>query len=486
MNPVLIIVPILLLQGCANAAKEEQPVAAQSAAQEVRSAWEKATKPLVITVENDIPGLDKLGVWATLRDATPEEAQAFAGATFKRKDAEFVSDNPNAVTADTMPEVAVCWPPCVAQNVSLTQPFNEHLYGKGLTTALQSSMALLQIVTESNDLHDVLEGLKVYGDGLAVAGTYQPYKGQWSELLIGGYLEATDADYLMGNGREHNIYCVSTNSACPVTIFAKVNGRELSVKTELPPMTAGSMVRLNLRKDGSTLKITNSWVATKRPLTVEKVCPVDTVKCGHFLRRDGYVVAQRDSLCVAMVIETDSKHGKAVALADCDGIYSFGQSSGRYFATIDGRRTEGKINPTRHDNVAEDARIVYEPKTVFAKGSALYEKDGAMLTGALLRGFTSPSDEATLATKPMLMEVQRHPAAYVPSVAEWAQLYYFYNPLKGDYSWIESLPQPSGEYLTSSESSASTIYLFDFDNGVVTGSSSRQYTKAKLRLFYLF
>lgn len=67
-----------------------------------------------------------------------------------------------------------------------------------------------------------------------------------------------------------------------------------------------------------------------------------------------------------------------------------------------------------------------------------------------------------------------------------AQLYYFINPLKGRYDWIEGIEPLSGTYLTSTEPSASSLYLFDSTNGVVTGTSSKAYTKSKLRLFYLF
>ena len=43
-----------------------------------------------------------------------------------------------------------------------------------------------------------------------------------------------------------------------------------------------------------------------------------------------------------------------------------------------------------------------------------------------------------------------------------------------------------GEYLTVSESSDKTFYLIDMENGIVTGTLSKQYASLRLRLFYLF
>ncbi len=492
-----LLAPVLMLQGCAHSAMENRPVAAQTA-EDTRSAWEKSVKPIAVVVENAPEGLSEIGVWATIKDGTPEEATAFAGAVFKRKGDFWLSENPHAVTSDTMAVAEVCWPRSAARSISLTAPFGERLSGRLVADSvggsyacvksfrMASSMAVIQIVTESGNRHDLLDGLKVYGDGLPVSGVLAPYSGRWSELTYGGYLEAMDADCLMANGREHEIYVPHTTEACDVTVFAKVNGKELAFKTTLPPMAAGSLTRLNLRKEGLSMKITGSWVATQRPLKVSKVNAVDTVKCGHYLRKDGYVVATKDADCLAMVIETDGKHGKAVAFADCEGEYSFGAVSGQSFPTIDGIRTEGKINPTRSENVADDARIVYEPKMSWPRGCALGYNDGASLTDALLKDFRVPSEETALAIKPMLMEVQRHPASYIPSLAEIAQFYYLCNPLKGRYYWIEDIEPLSGTYLTSTEPSPSSLYLFDFANGVVTGTSSKAYTKSKLRLFYLF
>lgn len=346
---------------------------------------------------------------------------------------------------------------------------------------LASSVAALQIVTESDDVRDILERLRIFGDGLATSGTYKPYSGEWSDVARGGYIEANTTNCLMSNGREHNIYLVPMAEATPIQVFATINGKEMSVKTTLPPMVAGSLTRLNLRKEGLTLKISGSWVATKRPIAFSDIHQVDTVKPGNYLRSDGYVVAERDPKCVAMVVETDGRHGKAVALADSESEYKWlNYTSGIVFPTINGERKEGKINPGSADNIPADSRIVFTPKVSYSPTTALGYADGAELTSKLMAAFSHP-DEAC-----MLMEAQRHPGGYIPSVAELAQLYYYFNPLKGRYDWTESLTAPEGQYLTSSESSATTVYLFDFGQGVITGSSSKQYTKARLRLFYLF
>lgn len=502
----MIIAPIILLSSCHHAKEEARPMAAQAAAQDVRTGWDRSVKPIAIEIEECPEGLSEIGAKAVVKDAMPEEQAAFQSARFKKKGSLFLADNPHAVTLDTAAAVSICAPGRGSDEITLSAPLTENLYGieisrcvnpmvcneNGDTVAdekhafvsrfkLASSVAALQIVTASDNICDMLDRLRIYGDGLATSATYKPYSGEWSDAACGGYIESTTAGCLMTNGREHNIYLVPMAEPAQIQVFATVNGKEMSVKTTLPPMSAGSLTRLNLTKEDDKLKITGSWVATKRPIAFKEVQRVDTVKPGHYLRNDGYITAKFDNECVAMVVETDGRHGKAVALTDSEGEFSWSLgTSGFLFPTVDGERKEGRINPAASDNVNAENRIVFIPNVSYPTETALGFSDGAMLTSFLLKSHTRPDESC------MLTESQRHPGAYVPSAQEMAQLFYCFNPLKGRYDWTERLAPPEGRYLTSSESSYTTVYVFDFNPGVLTGSSSKQYTKARLRLFYRF
>lgn len=71
----------------------------------------------------------------------------------------------------------------------LIAPFDENLYGVETrriigttiqpTFRLQSSMALLRIVCEGDDLRDRLDGITLIGDDIYTEGGYQPYTGRW-------------------------------------------------------------------------------------------------------------------------------------------------------------------------------------------------------------------------------------------------------------------------------------------------------------------
>ena len=81
----------------------------------------------------------------------------------------------------------------------------------------------------------------------------------------------------------------------------------------------------------------------------------------------------------------------------------------------------------------------------------------------------------------MLSEVERHPGSYVPSLAELAQFYY-----RRQLGEVTDCELMQGEYLTVSESSDKTFYLIDMENGIVTGTLSKEDAGLRLRLFYLF
>lgn len=331
----------LLLASCGGEKQSKSTVAAIESGEKTRVEWQKARKPVAIRIEGmegTSPAWPQLGVYMDVNTTTPEERQAFTGVVFIRKGDVYVPGNRHAVTSDTTATISVCYPYRKGlgtnDTLRLTAPFGENLYGVEChrnignaiqpTFRLQSSMALLRIVCESDDLRDRLNGITLIGDDIYTEGSYQPYTGRWLDKKAAGSIQAENTDCQLNNGRKHNLYLIPTETACSVTIIIRINGKDHALRTMLPPLTAGSMTHLSIRKGSEGVAINGSWVETERNLVYKhRMMPVDSVQVGHFLQRDGTIQAERDTLSIAVVVETDGKHGKAVALSDCQGLFVF-------------------------------------------------------------------------------------------------------------------------------------------------------------------
>lgn len=504
MQTFLMICIGLLLASCGGKEQPKSTVSAIESGEKTRMEWQKERKPVEVRIEGmegTAPAWPRFGVYMDVNTGTPEERQAFAGVVFTRKGNVYVSGNRHAITSDTTATISVCYPYRKGfgtnDTLRLTAPFDENLYGMETnrsignaiqpTFRLQSSMALLRIICESDDLRDRLDGITLIGDEIYTEGCYQPYTGRWLDKKAVGSIEAESADCLLNNGRKHDLSLIPTETACSVTIVIRINGKDHALRTMLPPLTAGSMTHLSIRKGSEGVVINGSWVETERDLGYEhRIMSVDSVQVGHFLQRDGTIQAERDTLSIAVVVETDGKHGKAVALSDCDGLFVFANShttSGKQFPTIDGERKEGVVNPTT--DTRNDDKIIYKPGMPYPNDCALGYTDGASLTQGLLEANIQNKQGSPFGRQVMLQETARHPGSYVPSLGELAKLYYLLECAKP--STIKGLIAPiQGEYLTCTESGKDTFYMMEFTNGIVTGGLSKRYAKAKLRLFYLF
>lgn len=472
----------LICASCGRSDEKRPSLEQTRAAIEVRAAWRDELKPVEIVASEAITGADRIGVRLTSDGKT--DFLTFIGTPdcFKPEQPSLMADTASAVSA--------CWPLSSSDTLSLTAPFSDRIFGfesgrtvgarLSLQMKFQSSMALLRFCFESDNLTDVLKSLTLKGEYVATRGKYIPYNGKWIEKSGEGMPVGIDADCLVNGGRSHDFYLIPCDTASDIVLSAVVNGKEYLLKTKIPPLTAGSMTQLNLSMDkAGQLLPKSSWVDNGRKTDLRKVAVVDTVKTGHYLRKDGLVVAKRDTMTVAVVFQTDGRHGKAVAIEDVPGTFCFGDknlTSGIIFGTIDGQRNEGIINDS---SSSEDERLIYKSEIPYSESTAFGHKNGAELTSRLLNKKRGEEDGT------MLAEVEKHHCSYIPTVAEMAQLFFLFQPYA--HSHFPELIEPfNGEYLTCSESSGHNFYGIEMGKGIVMSNYSKQYAKLKLRLFYLF
>lgn len=516
MQYLFILIGTILLSACGKRTQREHSLEAQQTAERTRENWDSAKRPFEVSIvglsTQEMEALSSIGIYANPEDATEEEQFAFQGTAFmKNENGSYQTSNRNAVATDSTAQLYVCYPYRKGlkdkDTILLNTPFWENLYGRevqreyGRTVSVKvnmvSAMALLRITCGSNDVQDRLEGLNITGEGIYTKAMYLPYQGRWFDMAADGSVTARQADCLLNNGRLFDYYLIPTETAGTVTILAKINQKNYAVKTTLPPLRAGSLTQINLHKTANGLTVNSSWVDTRHAiLDNNRVSEVDTVKVGYYLQKGGYISGKRDTSSVAIVIQTDGKRGKAVALKDCEGKFCFGSgslTSGKMFATIDGKRKEGIVNPKQIQEVCDAERIIFKPGIPYGTNCALGYTNGAELTSLLIgksqlkdTGDAPHTDTGlSLSRKMMIDETQRHPGSYVPSLAEVTALYYQIRCSERGTVWGQ-FEIPSGEYLTSSESASQSFYMMDMENGIITGTLSKQYAKMQLRLFYLF
>jgi hypothetical protein len=486
---------LLTLTACTEGTRQQVSPMAEQTALQARELWKRIRKPIEIELtagsEQRLTEIKRLGIHVDkTAEMTAEEYLTLTNAPFTLQGTIYASEAPHITLPDTAATIRICYPyrDFCGDTIRLKAPFGEQLHGEEqerrigdairVRMSLRSSMALLRISIESDNLHDRLEQLRLSGEPISTSGSYLPYRGKWTDRSgTGGAIDATEADCLLNNGRQHDFYLIPTDSAATLSVAARVNGREYVMKTAVPPMLAGSLTRLGLKLSHGTLQAGSSWVETERKLSIPATAKSDTIKVGDYLQGDGTVSRHRSESSVAIVIESDGHHGKAVALTDSEGEFSFGSrkaTAGRHFATVDGKRREGIINPKRDESVTDAETIVYKPSLKYDAGSAIGYTDGATLTQTLM-----PTADEALAG-----EVAKHKGSYIPTLGELVRLYYLMQP----YSRVtlpDSFAPPMGIHLSCSETPDNSVYTLDLGSGTVT-TASKTYGKAKLRLFYLF
>jgi hypothetical protein len=488
---------LLVCVACTDGNANKVAPMAEKAASEVRDKWKSIRKPIEIELagysEQELKQIQKLGIHVNkTMEMTEEEYESLAGVPFTLQGSKFMSEHPNVMLSDSAAQLLICYPYRKDltdwDTLHLKAPFSEQLYGKELErhigdaiavkAELKSSVALMRICIESDNLHDRLDALQVSGEPICTAADYFAYEGKWvNRQGVGGTIAATDANCLLNNGRQHDFYLIPTDSAATLTVTAKVNGKNFTMKTAVPPLLARSLTRLGLKLNKGNLQAGSSWVETQRKLSLPTTAGMDSIQIGYYLQADGAIRSSYDAAAVAVVVETDGKHGKAIALTDCEGEQCYGSkqlASGKTFATVDGKRKEGIINPKKEYAVSDAETIVFKPKMPYNNNCALGYTDGATLTQAKMQ---KPTDG-------IFKAISEHKGSYIPSLGELAKLYYMMQPYS-KMTLPDNFEPPTGIYLSSSEMPNNSIYTIDLSTGAVTGIS-KAYGKAKLRLFYLF
>jgi len=504
-----IFLSLLFLTSCKGKVREQKTTQAITVAETIRDQWHRSRKALEFVVETEQPGIlvrmGKLGVFSDSQDATVEEQLSLTGVPFRYvPDGKFIPDGMEIVTGDSTALFYVCCPYIAGITLKdtlwLKAPYEEYLYGRELSRSfgerftvklrMQCATSLLRLRLESQNITDLLKRVSVTGQQLFTRGGYSPYTGEWYGLSDANRPIEYRFDRVMNNYQYVDVLLPPVEHPSDITVTVGMNARDYTLHTTVPRLRRGEMTQLNLLLDTSGLKIGSSWVEEQRDFLFAPENRIDTVKVGYYLQDDGSVSPVRDPASVAVVFATDGKHGKAVALKDCEGakLFSSGKlTSGKIFRTVDGTKKEGVINPSKTDGVEEEYRLVYKPSLPYPESCALGYADGCALCRSLLRKYEDGKKEgATGSGEEMLEELMTRRGAYVPAVAELVHLYYLLQPYTEQPLVLEGLEPPKGEYLSSSESSDSNFYMFDFNHGAVTGTFPKKFARMRLRLFYVF
>lgn len=487
--PVIsIIVPLMMCSCTGNTGKTDM-LPDHNTVEKIREEWSRVEKPLAITVTErsraELEAIGSIGVFLT--DSPKETALEFHFDGEKFSPLTPVTVDSTVTPVSVYPYRAGLHPDdsievgtdgnigafLVGSHESTTQT-NENINVK---MRLKDITALLRLEIRSDSIGDILDGIELKCDHGIAASHMRPFNGEWIETRASRSIRTVLTDCMVNNGRCHDFHMVPTSDSGELTIGLKVNGRFVYVSTTVPPMREGSITELRLSISKGRLNIGSSWVDTKHPFCKEDKERTDSIKVLGFLQTDGTISDNCDDGSIAMVIETDGRHGKAVALKDASaGMMFRGRdfSTGHIFPTVDGQFNEGSYG---NDGQDIDNRIAFNPGVRYSGRCAFGHRDGALLTSSMIVGCDVDAlgiftNEAVLGT------------AYIPSVYELARLSLFLDRNKDMIP--EEFDIPRGFYTTSCESGEGTYYSVDPSGYRISAYNSKRYPDTKLRLYYLF
>lgn len=291
-------------------------------------------------------------------------------------------------------------------------------------------------------------------------------------------------DQLMTHPFEKEYAVVPEDEQIEVSVSATIGDKEYNTRTIVPHLLLDTRTQLNLSLSEERLHMVSSWIeeyAGELQMTPDAV---DTVRVGYYLDDQGYITVDYQPSSVGMVVETDGRHGKAVALSDVRGEWVFstsGLSSGLTFETIDGKVKEGLLN-RRRSEVDTLGMLFYDGSLPYPSNCAFSQADGFDLCWNLnlIKG-KEPSLGSDMQNVAKLMD-----GSYVPSVSEMAALYNSVYGFGKERLVGQGFQKPQGSYLTSSESSEQTVFSMDFTQGALTAYASKRFSPFRVRLFYIF
>lgn len=490
----------MAVTACMQKENEEGKLRAISANESVKEKWQRSRKSveLEVTAKGEQMPM-RIGVFAESNEATEEESESINGIPFIRSKEgnTYRPENSAIYTGDTAAIFRISWPYTaklkLCDTINLDAPFDAWLYGietsreitdekMKIKIGLQHSTSMVRLRLESADMRKILSETSLSGSNIYTAGDYVPYTGKWLNLRGAGNPISLTMDKRMSRYQYIDFVIPPSPHAGDVKIAIKADGEQYIVKTTLPRLGRGEMTQLNMELADDGLRIKSSWIEGERGVETEQAACTDSIAEGDYLLSDGSTSRVYGKDAVAVVIESDGRHGKAVALKDMDGLICFGKekySSGILFTSVDKQKTEGYINPTRATSIDELQRIVYTPTMAYPTDCALGYTDGCLLSQKL------QSQKKEWDKDELGAYINKTDAAYVPSLGELAKLYYILNPYKGETFSPEGFSRPSGVYTSISESTEGRNYIMDFDTGLASGNVSKK-TRLRLRMFYLF
>lgn len=480
----------MLFSACAGKNGQDNALTAHNTVERVREEWSKVEKPLTITViDRDKEELEAIGSIGVFLSDNPEETVRefrFDGETFRALNDVNVDSTVIPIviypyqpglhpkdSIDTDSEIGAMFIGIYDSTTQTPENINVKMKLKEIT-------ALLRLKIKSDSITDVLDGIDVICERGMAASHMRPFNGEWIETRATRSLRTVLTNCMVNNGRHHDFHLIPTEESGEIIIGVKVNGRSLSVGTTIPPIRAGSITELRLTISNNRLNIGSSWVDTRHPFTKPAAKENADVQPLQYLMTDGTITDKYDDNCVAIVIDTDGKHGKAVALTDIPGGMMFKGSdfsTGVAFQTVDGQFSEGCFTPGTMQGNGSENNIAFNPNVRYSSKCALAHRNGGVLTSKLaascnLEVLEAFASEAKLGT------------AYIPTVYELAWLSFFLE--KNRDILPAGFMMPEGFYTTCCESGSDTFYSVDIANKKISAHNSKQYPNTNLRLFYLF
>lgn len=476
----------LLVCSCGNKSEKTEALPAHNVAEQVKEDWTKVEKPLEIIVagreKEELETIGSIAVWFEGIGDNKAVEFHYDGLSFKPLP---------AVHTDSSVKPVVFYPfnPGISLSDTLTvkSPLSQYLIGNLsyietkedkiiAAVELQDLTALLRFKFQSDKLTDILESVKISGYCIKTSGKIIPVKGEIIDSDGNSGIAETITDCLLNNGRSLDFHLMPTEDGGDIEISIKVDGKIYQLSTTIPPLRKGSITELRLKLMNGRLSVGSSWVDTKHPFIKPVTLHTDSIKQGYWLQKDGIVSPGYNDKSIALVIETDGKHGKAVALKDIPNpIHFIPFHCGKTFDTVDGNEKEGCYKGSLI--VESEELIEYSPSVKYSERCALSLITGAGLTQEILKNTSEES-------RKQYSEVIENPCGYLPSLRELIQLSSFLISKEGNLP--EQFIMPEGFYMTVCESGEDTFYSLNPVTCRITAFNSKKYSNAKQRLFYLF